>query len=132
MKPKRITVILQLSTVTVYTVVDTQTIIIKKETNIFQKKKSTSRQRSGKGAIRRRSPLQKPRWEKKLNQQSGTKTMKTYRKPHEQLFLNRWPLNYLNLTKNMKTYIRRQQHKNFKHQDIKQKEPPQKYHVTTS
>ena len=26
----------------------------------------------------------------------------------------------------MKTYIRRQQHKNFKHQDIKQKEPPQK------
>ena len=27
----------------------------------------------------------------------------------------------------MKTHIRRQQHKNFKHQDIKQKEPPQKY-----
>ena len=26
----------------------------------------------------------------------------------------------------MKTYIRRQQHKHFKHQDIKQKEPPQK------
>ena len=26
----------------------------------------------------------------------------------------------------MKTYIRRQQHKNIKHQDIKQKEPPQK------
>ena len=25
----------------------------------------------------------------------------------------------------MKTHIRRQQHKNFKHQDIKQKEPPQ-------
>ena len=25
----------------------------------------------------------------------------------------------------MKTYIRRQQHKNFKHQDIKQKEPPE-------
>ena len=26
-------------------------------------------------------------------------------------FPNRWPLSYLNLTKNMKTYIRRQQHK---------------------
>ena len=32
----------------------------------------------------------------------------------------------------MKTYIRRQQHKNFKHQDIKQKEPPQKYRLGTS
>ena len=41
-------------------------------------------------------------------------------------FPNRWPLSYLNLTKNMKTYIRRQQDKNFKHQDIKLKEPPQK------
>ena len=27
----------------------------------------------------------------------------------------------------MKTYIRRQQHKNFKNQDIKQKEPPQNH-----
>ena len=46
--------------------------------------KGTSRQRSGKGAIRKRFPLQKPRWEKtKL-------TIKylyheTYRKPNEQL-----------------------------------------------
>ena len=49
-------------------------------------------------------------------------------------FPNRWPLSYLNLIKNMKTYIRRQQHKKkFKHQDIKQKEPPQKYrHGTIS
>ena len=31
----------------------------------------------------------------------------------------------------MKTHIRRQQHKNFKHQDIKQKEPPQKYRLGT-
>ena len=32
----------------------------------------------------------------------------------------------------MKTYIRRQQHKkNFKHQGIKQKEPPQKYRLGT-
>ena len=47
-------------------------------------------------------------------------------------FPNRWPLSYLNLTKNMKTYIRRQQHKFFfKHQDIKQKEPPQKYRLGT-
>ena len=44
----------------------------------------TSRQRSGKGAIRKRFPLQKPRWEK-------TKLTirylyhETYRKPNEQL-----------------------------------------------
>ena len=45
-------------------------------------------------------------------------------------FPNRWPLSYLNLTKNMKTYIRRQKHKQiFIHQDIKQKEPPQKYRL---
>ena len=31
----------------------------------------------------------------------------------------------------MITYIRRQQHKNFKHQDIKQKEPTQKYRLGT-
>ena len=31
----------------------------------------------------------------------------------------------------MKTYIRRQQHKKFKHQDIEQKEPPQKYRLGT-
>ena len=47
--------------------------------------KGTSRQRSGKGAIRKRLPLQKPRWEK-------TKLTirylyhETYRKPNEQLF----------------------------------------------
>ena len=49
-------------------------------------------------------------------------------------FPNRWPLSYRNLTKNMKTYIRRQQHKKFKHQDIKQqqkKKPPQKYRLGT-
>ena len=48
-------------------------------------KKGTIRQRSGKGAIRKRFPLQKPRWEK-------TKPTirhlyhETYRKPNEQLF----------------------------------------------
>ena len=31
----------------------------------------------------------------------------------------------------MKTHTRRQQHKNIKHQDIKQKEPPQKYRLGT-
>ena len=31
----------------------------------------------------------------------------------------------------MKTHIRRQQHKSFKHQDIKQKELPQKYRLGT-
>ena len=46
-------------------------------------------------------------------------------------FPNMWPLSYINLTKNMKTHSRRQQHKNFKHQDIKQKEPPQKYRLGT-
>ena len=46
-------------------------------------------------------------------------------------FPNRWPLSYPNLTKNMKTYIRRQQHKNIKQQDMKHKEPPQKYRLGT-
>ena len=31
----------------------------------------------------------------------------------------------------MITYIRRQQHKNIKDQDIKQREPPQKYRLVT-
>ena len=94
-------------------------------------KKGTSRQRSGKGAIRKRFPLQKPRWEKTkltiryLYHATIVSRMGSY-------FPNRWPLSYLNLTKNMKTYIRRQQHKKFfKHQDIKQKEPPQKYRLGT-
>ena len=72
--------------------------------------KGTSRQRSGKGAIRKRFPLQKPRWEKTkltiryLYHETIVSRMGSY-------FPNRWPLSYLNLTKNMKTYIRRQQHK---------------------
>ena len=54
-------------------------------TLLTDKEKGTSRQRSGKGAIRKRFPLQKPRWEK-------TKLTirylyhETYRKPNEQLF----------------------------------------------
>ena len=97
----------------------------------IQWKKGTSRQRSGKGAIRKRFPLQKPRWEKTkltiryLYHETIVSRMGSY-------FPNRWPLSYLNLTKNMKTHIRRQQHKIFfKHQDIKQKEPPQKYRLGT-
>ena len=47
-------------------------------------------------------------------------------------FPNRWPLSYLNLTKKYENI-----HKAltaqffFKHQDIKQKEPPQKYRLGT-
>ena len=100
-------------------------------THITSLKKGTSRQRSGKGAIRKRFPLQKPRWEKTkltiryLYHETIVSRMGSY-------FPNRWPLSYLNLTKNMKTYIRRQQHKKFfKHQDTKQKEPPQKYRLGT-
>ena len=53
--------------------------------SMLKLEKGTSRQRSGKGAIRKRFPLQKPRWEK-------TKLTirylyhETYRKPNEQLF----------------------------------------------
>ena len=47
--------------------------------------KGTSRQKSGKGAIRKRFPLQKPRWEKtKLTIRHLYHD--TYRKPNEQLF----------------------------------------------
>ena len=48
-------------------------------------KKGTNRQRSGKSAIRKRFPLQKPRWEKtKLTIRHLYH--ETYRKPNEQLF----------------------------------------------
>ena len=55
----------------------------------------------------------KNRGGKKPNQQSGTYTMKHIVSRMSSYFPNRWPLSYLNLTKNMKTFIRRQQHKNF-------------------
>ena len=51
----------------------------------------------------------KNRGGKKPNQQSGTHTMKHIVSRMSSYFPNRWPLSYLNLTKNMKTYIRRQQ-----------------------
>ena len=53
----------------------------------------------------------KNRGGKKPNQQSGTHTMKHIVSRMSSYFPNRWPLSYLNLTKNMKTYTRRQQHK---------------------
>ena len=53
----------------------------------------------------------KNRGGKKPNQQSGTYTMKHIVIRMSSYFPNRWPLSYLNLIKNMKTYIRRQQHK---------------------
>ena len=52
-------------------------------------------------------PLQKPRREKKTNQQSSTYTMIHFVSRMSSYFPNRWPLSYLNSTKNMKTYIRR-------------------------
>ena len=75
--------------------------------------RGTSRQRSGKGAVRKRFPLQKPRWEKNQTNNQALYTMKHIVSRMSSYFPNRWPLSYLNLTKNMKTYIRRQQHKNF-------------------
>ena len=55
----------------------------------------------------------KNRGGKKPNHKSGTFTMKHIVSRMSSYFPNRWPLSYLNLTKNMKTYIRRQQHKKF-------------------
>ena len=48
----------------------------------------------------------KNRGGKKPNQQSGTYTMKHIVSRMSSYFPNRWPLSYLNLTKNMKTYIK--------------------------
>ena len=64
---------------------------VSKDQEKAQSEKSTSRQRSGKGAIRKRLPLKKDSHSKnqggkKPNLQSGTYTMKTFRKPNEQLF----------------------------------------------
>ena len=92
--------------------------------------KGTSRQRSGKGAIRKRFPLQKPRWEKNQTNNQALIPRKHFVSQISSYFPNMWPLSYL--TKDMKTHIRHQQHKKiFKHQDIKQKEPPQKYRLGT-
>ena len=60
----------------------------------------------------------KNRGGKKNNNQAST-PRKHFVSRMSSYFPNRWPLSYLNSTKNMKTHIRRQQHKNFKHQDIK-------------
>ena len=92
--------------------------------------KGTSRQRSGKGAIRK---IPTPKTEVGKNQ---TNNQAPIQRKHivsrmSSYFPDRWPLSYHNLTKNIKTYLRRQQHKNFKHQDIKQKEPPRKYRLGT-
>ena len=57
-------------------------------------------------------PTPKNRAGKKLHRRLGTYTKKTYRKPCKQLFPNRRPHSYPNLTKNMKTRIRFQQPKN--------------------
>ena len=69
---------------------------------------------------------QKPRWEK--TKLTDTYTKKTYCKLSEQLFPNRQPLSYLNLTQNIKAYIRLKQHKILL-QNVKQIEPEQKYRL---
>ena len=46
-------------------------------------------------------------------------------------FPNRWSISYLNLTKTMKTHKAPTAQNFLKHQDIKQKEPPQKYRLGT-
>ena len=47
-------------------------------------------------------------------------------------FPNRWPLSYPNLIKKYENIHKAPTaQKNFKHQDIKQKEPPQKYRLGT-
>ena len=55
----------------------------------------------------------KNRGGKKPNQQSGTHTMKHTASRTSSHPPNRRPPSHPNLTKNMKTYIRRQQHKKF-------------------
>ena len=54
----------------------------------------------------------KNRGGKKTN---NTKTMNTFSKPNEQLFPNRWPLSYLNLTKLNYFYVvlQAKEHQNF-------------------
>ena len=69
----------------VKSIVDRNNVVVQTEYSHMYNIKRYNRQRSGKGAIRKRFPLQKPRWEKP-NQQSGTDTKKTFRKPNEQLF----------------------------------------------
>ena len=87
-------------------------------------KEGTSRQRSGKGAIRKRFPLQKPRWEKtKL-------TIRYYTMKHivsriSSYFPNRWPLSYLdvNMLKFFKCFIATVMDKNkclFAYTDVKE------------
>ena len=59
-----------------------------------------------------RNSHSKNRGGKKSKLTIGTYTKKTYCKPNEQLFPNRRPVSYPNLTKTVKTYIRFKQHKN--------------------
>ena len=72
----------------------------------------------------------KNRGGKKPNKQPGTYTIKNIVSRMSSYFPNRWPLSYLNLIKNMKTYIRCQQHKK-NYNTIKQKEQPRKYRLGT-
>ena len=75
------------------------------------KKKKVQEGKDQEKAQSERDSHPKNRGGKKPNQQSGTYTMKHIVSRMSSYFRNRWPLSYLNLIKNMKTYIRRQQHK---------------------
>ena len=63
-------------------------------------------QRSGKGAIRKRILLRKPRWEKTLKVNKKNQVLiprKHIVSQTSSYFPNRWSLSYLNLTKIVKT-----------------------------
>ena len=67
-------------------------------------------------------PIRKTEAGKKQNNNKVLIPLKHFVSRMSSYFPNRWPLSYPNITKNMITYIRRQQHKKFKHQGIKPKE----------
>ena len=67
--------------------------------HIFPIVKNTSRQRSGKGAIRKKFPLQKPRREKTILTIRFLYHGKHFVSRMNSYFPNRWPLSYINLTK---------------------------------
>ena len=71
--------------------------------------------------------IRKRRKQKEISTPKTEAEKRTYRKPSEQLFPNRRPLSYLNLTKTMKTYIRLENSTKNRLQNIKQIEPQQKY-----
>ena len=62
-------------------------------------------------AHKKKIPTAKTEVGKKQTNNQAIYTMKHIVSRMSSYFPNRWPLSYLNLTKTMKTHIRRQQHK---------------------